>query len=64
MPETMRKLRLDDLAVETFDAGAVAGAERGTVNAHARCTRFDSCYCPSSIYVCGTVRPTASCTGD
>jgi hypothetical protein len=64
MPTTTRKLRLDDLAVETFATGTGAGVEGGTVHAHARCTRFDSCYCASSIYVCGTVRPTASCTGD
>lgn len=64
MPGTPGKLRLDELAVESFEAGAPANPARGTVEGHARCTRFDSCYCASSIYVCGTVRPTASCTGD
>ena len=64
MRDTTSKLRLDALAIESFETGAAAGPEPGTVHAHARCTRFDSCDCPSSIYICGTVRPTASCGGD
>jgi hypothetical protein len=62
----MKKLRLDPelLAVQGFRTAEAADGGGGTVHAHAPCTRFESCYCPSSIYVCGTVRPTASCTGD
>ena len=64
MSQATGKLKMDDLAVESFETGETASPEQGTVHAHARCTRFDSCYCASSIYVCGTVRPTASCGGD
>jgi hypothetical protein len=61
---TLGKLSLNALAVESFQTAAADSGEGGTVHGHARCTQFNSCYCPSSIYQCGTVRPTASCTGD
>lgn len=40
----MRKLRLpvESLEVDTFDAGEAEEQERGTVEAHMKCTRIDT----------------------
>lgn len=54
----MNKLRLDALAVESFETGAAPRLERGTVEAHA-CTDRDTCRCPTSYYLCGTGPETA-----
>jgi hypothetical protein len=50
---TSDKLRLDALAVESFDTGTAAPVETGTVEAHA-CTDGNSCRCPTSYAQCGT----------
>ncbi|HSU15095.1 hypothetical protein [Longimicrobium sp.] len=60
----MKKLELsiDQLAVDSFPTEAAALEERGTVRgAAAPCTAFDSCYCNTSLYRCGTIRATYSC---
>ena len=60
----MKKLGLsvDQLAVDSFATEAAALEERGTVRAAgAACTAFDSCYCNTSLYRCGTIRATYSC---
>ncbi|HEX8696688.1 MAG TPA: hypothetical protein VF746_29995 [Longimicrobium sp.] len=60
----MRKLslNLDELAVDSFETAQTEQAQ-GTVEGHARCTMFDTCKCPTSLYACGTLRPTQSCGG-
>jgi hypothetical protein len=61
----MKKLDLsiDQLAVDSFTTEAAALEERGTVRAAAAavCTGFDTCYCNTSLYRCGTIRATYSC---
>jgi len=56
----MKKLDLsiDQLAVDSFTTEAAALEERGTVRAAAAavCTGFDTCYCNTSLYRCGTIR--------
>lgn len=42
----MKKLKLDDLAVESFDTTANAEAERGTVHGEQQCTCQTVCSCP------------------
>jgi hypothetical protein len=50
---TRSKLRLDALAVESFQTGAVPLVEGGTVDGYA-CTVGNSCYCPTAYVECGT----------
>jgi hypothetical protein len=60
----MKKLNLslEQLAVDSFQTGSAGEPERGTVRgAAAACTAFDSCYCNTSLYRCGTIRATWSC---
>jgi hypothetical protein len=49
-----RKLRLDvdSLSVDSFDTEGMEKA-RGTVEAHAECTWFATCLCPTAYYYCG-----------
>lgn len=50
----MKKLRLDDLAVESFPT-AEADGRRGTVRGHGEdCTWVDTCLCETAYYHCGT----------
>ncbi|HEX6367498.1 MAG TPA: hypothetical protein VF006_01120 [Longimicrobium sp.] len=42
----MNKLRLDDLAVESFDTTADREKERGTVFGEQQCTCYTVCTCP------------------
>lgn len=43
----MKKLKLDDLAVESFDTTANAAPERGTVHGEQDpCTCYTNCTCP------------------
>jgi hypothetical protein len=53
MRQTRSKLRLDGLAVESFETGTAPSPERGTVHGHA-CTDGNSCRCPTSYAQCGT----------
>lgn len=53
MPDATSKLRLEGLAVESFETGAARPMERGTVRGHA-CTDGNSCRCPTSYAQCGT----------
>jgi hypothetical protein len=46
------KLRLDDLAVNSFETGG-APIERGTVHGNA-CTDPNTCRCPTAYAQCGT----------
>ena len=52
-------LMLDELDVESFEAGATE-AVRGTVHG-AACTDGNTCRCATSLYACGTIRATYSC---
>jgi hypothetical protein len=54
MERDSRKLRLevDSLSVDSFDTEDV-GKARGTVEAHADCTWFATCLCPTRYYYCG-----------
>jgi hypothetical protein len=47
------KLRLDALAVESFETAAAAPADHGTVRGYA-CTAGNTCRCPTSYAQCGT----------
>jgi hypothetical protein len=53
MSRNTSKLRLDALAVESFETGEAARPERGTVRGYA-CTDGHSCRCPTSYAQCGT----------
>jgi len=55
-------LSLEQLAVDSFQTAPAAEPQRGTVRgAAAACTAFDSCYCATSLYRCGTIHSTYSC---
>lgn len=43
-----KKLKLESLRVDTFEAGAAAVAQRGTVHAHAS----DPYHCASGVWSC------------
>lgn len=53
MSRTTSKLQVDALSVESFETGAAAQPERGTVRGYA-CTDGNSCRCPTSYAQCGT----------
>ena len=53
-------LKMDTLAVDSFETGAAPAPERGTVEAQqADCTSPATCKCPTSIYACATIASTA-----
>ena len=57
----MRKklsLQVDRLAVESFDTGRGDAAARGTVEANAGCTCYNTCVCPSARYWCADMPET------
>ena len=57
----MRKklsLQLDRLAVDSFDTGRSDGATRGTVEANAGCTCYNTCACPTARYWCADMPET------
>lgn len=56
----MKKLRLDDLAVDSFDTTAVKHKERGTVVGEQQCTCYTACTCPG----CPTCDATCANTCD
>ena len=68
----MKKLRLDDLLVETFEAGVDGGRGFGTVQAHqdtSECDNLDSqasrmsdCSYGSALGGCGATEPCACAT--
>jgi hypothetical protein len=62
----MKKLRMrvDELAVESFATAGHAGRRRGTVRGRGDdCTWFESCFCETAYAVCGTGPATIhSCT--
>lgn len=49
------RLKMDELAVESFPTANAAGASaQGTVQAReAPCTHWRSCLCPTAYYHCG-----------
>jgi hypothetical protein len=51
----MKKTRLnvEALVVESFETANGRAAARGTVHAHAPCTHWRSCVCPTAYYHCG-----------
>jgi hypothetical protein len=57
------ELRIESLEVESFRTGA-DGRDPGTVRGHGDdCTWFDSCFCETAYYYCGTGPATIhSCT--
>jgi hypothetical protein len=55
----MKKLRMDDLAVESFDTTAVKRNEKGTVVGEQMCTCWTVCTCPGCP-TCGATCP-ATC---
>lgn len=71
----MNKLRLDDLAVESFDTVRAAQKEKGTVFAKEQdCTCYTVCTCPgcytcdatcpdTCAYTCDDASCAASCDG-
>jgi hypothetical protein len=53
-------LKMDSLAVDSFETGATPAADRGTVEGReADCTAPSTCKCPTSLYACGTIAATA-----
>ena len=70
----MKKLRLDDLQVDTFDTTPVARKEKGTVVGEQMCTCYTICTCPgcptcdatcpaTCAYTCDDVTCNESCDG-
>ena len=54
------ELSLDALAIDSFETGAAARPEEGTVEARAaECTAPATCRCPTSIIRCATIPSTA-----
>jgi hypothetical protein len=55
-----KSLKMDTLAVDSFETGVAPLAERGTVEGQAAdCTSPATCKCPTSIYACATIASTA-----
>jgi hypothetical protein len=70
----MKKLRMDDLAVESFDTTALRRNDKGTVFGEQQCTCWTVCTCPgcntcdatcpdTCAYTCDDASCAASCDG-
>ena len=60
----MKKLRMDDLAVESFDTTAVKRDEKGTVVGEQLCTCWTVCTCPGCPTCAATCPATCAYTCD